>query len=140
MYCHLLLYCQSSLPSALLHCQSCIYIPYNPMLSCPYHHVAMLLPCSTDAATTATVLPPLPQCCRTTAATLPPPLGCCHHRAAISAAVLPPSCRHRHCHHPAATAATTAGIAKLPLPPPSCRCCHYLHCKISLIMKKNSVT
>jgi hypothetical protein len=140
MYCHLLLHRQSSPPSALLLCQSCNHIPYIPMFSCCHHHVAMLLPCSTDAATTATVLPPPPQCCHTTATTLPPKLGCCHHHAAVSAAVLPPSCRHRYCHQATATAATTASIAKLPLLPPSCRRGRYLHCEISLIMKTNSVT
>jgi hypothetical protein len=59
---------------------------------------------------------------------------------AVSATVLPPSCPHRHCHYTAATATTTAGIANLPLLPPSCRRCSYLNCKVSLIMKKGSVT
>ncbi len=111
-------------------------IPCNTSFSCCHHHAATLPLHSTDAATTSTVLPPPPQCCHTAASTLLPPLRCCHHRAAAFAAVLPPSCRHRHCHHAAATA---AGVAKLPLPPPSCHCCHYLHCEIGLIMKKNSV-
>jgi hypothetical protein len=59
---------------------------------------------------------------------------------AMSTALLPPSCLHRHGHHAAATATITAGVANLPLPPPSCCRHRYLHCKISLIMKKNSVT
>ncbi len=76
-----------------------------------------------------------------------PSFLCCHHRAAmrccatttapmlaVSATVLPPSCPHCHCHHAAATATT------IPLPPPSCCGRRFLYCKISLIMKKNSVT
>jgi hypothetical protein len=106
MYCHLLLHCQSSFPSALLYHQSCSYLPYNPSFSCCHHRAAMLPPHSTDTATTAAVLPPLPQCWSC--------LPLCYHRA---------------------TTATT-----MPLPPPSCHCYHFLHCKISLIMKKNSVT
>jgi hypothetical protein len=88
---------------------------------------------STAAATTTAVLPLPPQFCLAAAVTLPPLLRCCHHRAAASAAILPPSCRHRHCPHATATA---AGIAKLPLPPQSYRCCHYLHYKIGFNNEK----
>jgi hypothetical protein len=109
MYCHLLLHCQSSFPSALLYHQSCNYLRYNPSFSCRHHRAAMLPPCSTDTTTTAAVLPPPPQCW--------PRQPPCYHQAA-----------------PTAIATTT------PLPPPSCHCCCFLHCKISLIMKKNSVT
>ncbi len=90
----------------------------------PHSHVAtVILPCCRCAAL---VPPPLPLCCRH-----------CHHAATL----LPPPCPHRYavvtylppCCHQAAT------VAKLPLPSPSCQYCHYLHCKISLIMKKKSV-
>jgi hypothetical protein len=109
---------------------------YVTTFLCRHRHAALLPPRSNDATTTAAVLPLQPQCCHADAVTLPPPLSYCHHRAANSAAVLPPSSRHRYCHHIAINA---AGIAKLPLLPPSCGRCHYLHCKIGLIMKKNSV-
>jgi hypothetical protein len=108
-------------------------IPYNTSFSCCHHHASMLPPRSTAAAITATALPPLPPCCHAAAATLPPLLCCCRYHAAT---VLPPRRRHCHWHH---AAATTAGVAKLPLPPPSCHRCRYLHCKIGLITKKNSV-
>ncbi len=123
MYRHLLLHCQSSPPSTLLHPQSCNHIPYNPMFSCCHHHVAMLPPHSTDAATTAAVLPPPPQCCHTTAATLPPPLGCCHHCTChvchrVTTKLLPPPLpphRHHCRYHRRRCQAATAATKLLPL-------------------------
>ncbi len=78
----------------------------------------------TAAVATAAVLPPPPPCCHAAAATLLPLLCCCCRCAVASTAVLPPTCRHRHCHHAATTA---TAVAKLPLLPLSCHHCRYLH-------------
>ena len=127
MYRHLLLYCQSSFPSALLYHQSCNYLPYNPLFSCRHHRASMLPSCSTDTAATAIVLPPLPQCWPYN-----PLFSCHHHRAAmlpprstdtattVTVLLPPPNAGHvRRC-------VTT----KLPPPPlPPRRRHHHHHCR-----------
>ncbi len=111
------------------------FLQVNTSFSCCYHHASMLPLHSTAATITAAVLPQLPPCCHDTAATLPSLLRYCCCRAAAFTAMLPASCHHRLWHH----AKTAAGVAKLPLLPQSFRRCRYLHCKICLIMKTNSV-
>ena len=87
MYRHLLLHRQSSPPSALLHHQSCNYIPIIPR-----SHVATI------------ALP----CCRLAALILPPPPLCCHRhpnagrvRRHVTTKLPPPPLPPRccHCHH-----------------------------------------
>ncbi len=82
---HLLLHCQSSPPSALLHHQSHNYIPIIP-----HSHVAtIVLPCCRLAA----LIPPPPPlcCCRC------PNAGCVRRRVTTK---LPPPPLLPHCHHP----------------------------------------
>ncbi len=98
MYRHLLLYCQSSFPSALLYHQSHNYLLYNPSFSCRHHRAAMLPPCSTDTTTTAVCCchhPNAGHVCRSVTTKLPPP-------------PLPPRRHHRH-HH--ATASTKLSLS-----------------------------
>ncbi len=118
---HLLLHCQSSPPSALLHHQSC---NYKTIIPCS-HVATIMLPCCHLAA----LIPP------------PPPLCCCRrpnggrvHRCVTTKLPSPPlpPCR-RHCHHHHRHCQPATASTKLPR-------CRYLHCEISLIMKMNSVT
>ncbi len=105
MDCHLLLHCQSTPPSALLHHQSCNYIPIIPRS----HVATIVLPC----CRLATLIPP------------PPPLCCprhpnadrvCHHvTTKLPPVPLPPHRRHRH-HHRWRCQPTTASTKLPPLP------------------------
>ncbi len=104
MDCHLLLHCQSSPPSALLHHHSCNYIPIIPR-----SHVATIV---LSCCRLATLIPP------------PPPLRCrCRPNAGrdrrcvttkLPPPPLPPCHRHRH-HHRWRCQPTTASTKLLPL-------------------------